>query len=282
MSYSPSSSVVAARKVFAARLQEIRKNAGLTSAELSERCGWHKSKASRLQAGLAAPSETDIRSWCTACDAEGEAEDLVASARAVDTMYMDWRRMERSGLRQAQESVLGLYQRTRAFRVYASRVVPGMVQTREYTTAVLRAVQRSRVTADDVAAAVEARMERQRMLFSGNQTFALLIEESVLHSSVCDAETMRAQLRHLIAVSALARMSIGVLPLQQGRLRSPAEDFYMFDSLQTSVELISGHLRLTQPHEIAMYDQVFTELSQMAVYGAKARALITTVLESIG
>ncbi|MFD7449445.1 helix-turn-helix domain-containing protein [Kitasatospora sp. NPDC059827] len=282
MSYSPSSSVVAARKVFAARLQEIRKNAGLTGAELSERCGWHKSKTSRLQAGLAAPSESDIRSWCAACGAEDEAEALIMSARAVDTMYVDWRRMERSGLRQAQESVHDLYQRTRAFRVYASRVVPGMVQTREYTTAVLRAVQRSRVSIDDVAEAVEARMKRQRMLFSGSQTFALLLEESVLHSSVCDAETMRAQLRHLIAVSGLARVSIGVLPFRQGRLRSPAEDFYMFDDLQTSVELVSGHLRLTQPHEVAMYDQVFNELSQMAVYGAKARTLIASTLESIG
>ncbi|MFJ8477853.1 helix-turn-helix domain-containing protein [Kitasatospora sp. NPDC094011] len=282
MSYSPSSSVVAARKVFAARLQELRRNAGLTGAELSERCGWHKSKTSRLQAGLAAPSESDIRSWCAACGAEDEAEALIASARAVDAMYVDWRRLERSGLRQAQESVYDLYQRTRTFRVYASRVVPGMVQTRAYTTAVLSAVQRSRVSVDDVAAAVDARMERQRMLFSGSQTFALLIEESVLHSSVCDAETMRAQLRHLITVSGLARMSIGVLPFQRDRLRSPAEDFYMFDDLQTSVELVSGHLRLTQPHEIAMYARVFTQLSRMAVHGTKARALIATVLESMG
>ncbi|MFF2143176.1 helix-turn-helix domain-containing protein [Kitasatospora sp. NPDC058190] len=88
MSYSPPSSVVAARSVFAARLQEIRKNAGLTGAELSERCGWHKSKTSRLQAGLAAPSESDIRAWCTACGAEDEIEDLIVSSRAVNAMYV--------------------------------------------------------------------------------------------------------------------------------------------------------------------------------------------------
>ncbi|MFF7989740.1 helix-turn-helix domain-containing protein [Kitasatospora xanthocidica] len=281
MSYSPSSSVVAARKVFAARLQEIRRNAGLTGAELSERCGWHKSKTSRLQAGLAAPSEGDIRLWCTACGAENEIEELITSSRAVDAMYVDWRRMERSGLRHAQESVYDLYQRTRAFRVYASRVVPGMVQTREYTTAVLHAVQRSRVKVDDVAAAVEARMDRQRMLFSSNRTFALLVEESVLHGSVCDADTLRGQLRHLISISTLASVSLGVIPLRRGRLRSPAEDFYMFDDVQTSVELVSGYLRLTQPHEVEIYARTFAELSQMAVYGAGARALITSAFESL-
>ena len=43
--------------------------------------------------------------------------------------------------------------------LYASRVLPGTVQTREYTAAVLRSIQRDRgVDVDDVDAAVQARM----------------------------------------------------------------------------------------------------------------------------
>ncbi|MER6366646.1 Scr1 family TA system antitoxin-like transcriptional regulator [Kitasatospora sp. NPDC001527] len=173
MSYTPSSSVVAARKALATRLSDIRADAGLTSSELSERCGWHKSKTSRLQAGLSAPTESDIRAWCHACGAADRIDELITASRTAETMYMDWRRMERAGLRQAQEAVRDIYERTRAFRVYASRVVPGMVQTREYTTAVLQAVQRSRTVIDDVVAAVDARMARQEMVLSGGRTFAL-------------------------------------------------------------------------------------------------------------
>ncbi|MFJ6621889.1 helix-turn-helix domain-containing protein [Kitasatospora sp. NPDC091335] len=281
MSYTPSSSVVAARKAVALRLRDLRKDAGLTGKGLSELCRWNPSKTSRLQDGKAAPSEADIRAWCHACDADDQTDELIAASRAADSMYVEWRRMERSGLRQAQESVFGLYQRTRSFRVYASRVVPGMVQTRAYTTAVLDAVQRSRVTVDDVAAAVDARMERQRMLFSGGRTFALIVEEGVLRSAVCDSDTMTGQLGHLITMSKLATVSLGVIPLTTDRNRSPAEDFYMFDDVQTSVELVSGYLRLTQPNEVSMYARAFNELSAMAVYGVNARALITSAINAL-
>lgn len=282
MSYTPSSSVVAARKALAVRLQDLRKDAGLTGRRLSELCGWNASKASRIQDGQAAPSEADIRAWCHVCGADEQADELITASRAVDSMYVEWRRMERSGLRQAQESVFDLYQRTRSFRVYASRVVPGMLQTRAYTTAVLRAVQRSRVTVDDVEAAVDSRMERQRMLFSGGRTFALVIEESILRGAVCDPDVMAGQLGHLVTISTPASVSLGVIPLATGRTRSPAEDFYMFDDVQTSVELVSGYLRLTQPNELSMYARTFSELSAMAVYGAKARALITSAINSLG
>jgi hypothetical protein len=179
--------------------------------------------------------------------------------------------------------VLPLYERTSAFRVYASRVVPGMLQTRAYTTAVLQAVQRSRGTPDDdVEAAVKARMDRQHMLFSGGRTFALVVEEAVLRGGVCDADAMAGQLGHLIAISTLPAVSLGVIPFRQERLRSPAEDFYMFDDTHTSVELASGYLQLTQPHEVAMYAKAFAELSRMAVYGPNARAVITAAIDALG
>ncbi|MET9399663.1 helix-turn-helix transcriptional regulator [Kitasatospora sp. NPDC002965] len=281
MSSSPSSSVVAARKALANRLTELRKDAGLKGEELSARCGWHPAKTSRLQNGKAAPSEDDLRAWCRACGAEGRIPDLIAAARAVDSLYTEWRRMERTGLRAAQESVFDLYERTRHFRVYASKVVPGMVQTREYTAAVLRAIQRSRVAIDDVEAAVEARMERQRMLFSGPRRFALVLEESVLRGAVCDGDTLAGQLGHLIAVSTSPSISLGIIPTRPDRARSPAEDFYMFDDALVSVELTVGHLRHTEPREVRDYAAAFLALSQMAVYGGEARALLTSAIDAL-
>lgn len=282
MSSSPSSSVVAARKALADRLAGVRKDAGITGDELSARCGWHPAKTSRIQSGKAATSDADIRAWCAACGADDQVPDLIAASRAVDSMYTEWRRMEHTGLRAAQESVADLYQRTRVFRVYASRVVPGMVQTIEYTAAVLRSIQRSRVAVDDVGEAVDARMERQRMLASGRHRFVLLVEEYVLRSAVCDAETMVGQLGQLIAVSTTPSVSLGIIPMKPGRDRLPVEDFYMFDDAEVAVELTSGYLRLTQPRDIGDYDRMFTELSKMAVYGTKARTLITAAIDALG
>ncbi|MFJ8476235.1 helix-turn-helix domain-containing protein [Kitasatospora sp. NPDC094011] len=282
MSSTPSSSVIAARKDLADRLVEIRKDAGINGDELSARCGWHAAKTSRIQSGKAAPSEADIRAWCSACGADEQIPDLIAATRAVESMYTDWRRMERNGLRAAQESVAALYERTHHFRVYASRVMPGMVQTREYTDAVLRSIQRERLAVDDVDDAVDVRMERQRMLFSGRHQFGLLIEEYVLRAAVCDGETMAGQLGHLIAVSASPFVSVGIVPTGPDRPHLPVEDFYMFDDAEVAVELASGYLRITQPGEIATYARTFTELSAMAVTGAPARALITSAMTALG
>jgi hypothetical protein len=282
MTSSPSSSVVAARKALADRLVGVRKDAGITGAELSARCGWHPAKTSRIQSGKSATSDADIRAWCAACGADDQAHELIATARAVDSMYTEWRRMERTGLAAAQESVAGLYRRTRVFRVYASRVVPGMLQIAEYTDAVLRSIQRSRATVDDVDQAVDVRTERRHMLASGRRRFVLLIEEYVLRSAVCDGETMARQLQQLDTVGAAPSVSLGIIPMGVRRDSLPVEDFYMFDDAEVAVELTSGYLRLTQPRDIEDYRRTFTQLSMMAVHGAKARALIAAAVDALG
>ena len=68
MPASPSSSAQAARVALAARLRELMLDAGIDGKELSARCGWHPSKTSRILAGKSAPSESDLRAWCTVCE----------------------------------------------------------------------------------------------------------------------------------------------------------------------------------------------------------------------
>jgi hypothetical protein len=196
-------------------------------------------------------------------------------------MFIEWRRMERAGLRQAQEAVRPLYERTHRFRAYSSWFVPGLIQSRAYTEAVLRAVQRRRVAVDDVDAAVAARMERQQVLHEGGRTFAFLVEESVLRSGIGGKEVMADQLGQLITVGSLPNVSLGVIPMQPGRTRMPVEGFWIYDSAQVNVELVSGYLTITQASEVAMYAETFGELADLAVYGVKARALITAALDTL-
>jgi transcriptional regulator with XRE-family HTH domain len=281
MPASSSSSVQQARQALGARLGEIRDDAGLTGRALAARCGWSESKVSRIEHAKTSPSPADIRAWCAACGAESQTADLVASLRAVNGMFIEWHRMERAGLKQAQEAVLPLYERTRRFRSYSSWLVPGMIQTRGYTTAVLRAVQQSRVAVDDVEAAVSVRMERQRILH-GDQRFAFLIEESVLRSGIGGTEVMAGQLGHLLTVGSLPNVSLGVIPMRPDRTRLPVEGFWLYDTAQVNVELISGYLTITQPGEIDLYVQAFSELAELAVHGAAARALITAAVDALG
>ncbi len=62
----------------------------------------------------------------------------------------------------------------------------------------------------------------------------------------------------------------------------PVEGFWIYDTTQVNVELVSGYLTITQPREVAAYADTFAMLADVAVYGPKARALITRALESLG
>ncbi|MCP3821121.1 helix-turn-helix transcriptional regulator [Streptomyces sp. A3M-1-3] len=282
MPVSGSSSVQQAQQVLADRLRELCRDADLDGKDLAAACGWHPSKVSRISTAKTQPSADDIRAWCRACGAEDQTEDLIASLRAVEGMWVSWRRMERAGLRRAQEARLPLYECTRWFRAYSPGLVPGLIQTYGYTEDVLRAVQRRRVEIDDVADAVAARMERQHVIHQGQRRFAFLVEASVLNNGLGDADTQAEQLDHLLTVGALPNVSVGVVPTRLGRARMPVEGFWIFDTAQVNVELVSGYLTITQPSEVAAYADTFATLADMAVYGAKARALITAALDSLG
>ncbi|MEU3500943.1 helix-turn-helix transcriptional regulator [Streptomyces hundungensis] len=281
MAVSSYSSAQQARQALADRLAELCRDAGLTGADIADRCEWSRSKSSRIMNARTPPSADDIRAWCRACGAEDQTEDLIASLRTAEGMWVGWRRMERAGLKQAQEARLPLYQRTRRFRSYSSWLVPGMIQTRPYTTAALQAIQRRRGLVDDVAEAVAARMERQRVLYEGDRRFAFLVEESVLRAGIGGTEVMAGQLGHLVSVASLPNVSLGVVPMRPHRERWPAEGFWIYDTAQVNVELISGYLTITQPSEVAMYAETFAELAALAVYGANARALITDAMDRL-
>src|SRR5437867_4073085 len=124
-----SSSVQAARQALGDRLREIRLTAGLTGRRLASLAGWDRTKVSKIEHGRTTPTPADIRAWCEHTNAADQVVDLVASLHAVEGMFVEWRRMERTGLRRAHESVTPLFERTRRFRAYDSWLVPGLLQT---------------------------------------------------------------------------------------------------------------------------------------------------------
>ena len=117
MAVSPSSSVQRARQELADRLRDLRLDAGLSGRALSGSAGWHEAKTSRIEGAKQAPSDSDIRVWCEICGVADQAVDLIAASRAADSMYVEWKRLHRSGMRRVQETRRTLYEKTRLFKV---------------------------------------------------------------------------------------------------------------------------------------------------------------------
>jgi transcriptional regulator with XRE-family HTH domain len=277
------SSAQSARQALANRLQEIRLGAGLTARALSSAAGWHEAKTSRIEHAKQQPSEADLRAWCYVCSAPKLISELIGELRAVNSMWLDWRRAERTGLTHLNASVRDIYERTKQYRSYCQSMIPGLLQTSEYTTAVLASIRdRRQVLVDDVAIAVAERMDRQHILYEGDHKFAFVLEVAALRYQVGGQDVLIQQLRHLLDVMHLPSVSLGIIPTNVDRTtRWPVEDFYIFDNKQANVELVSGFLTITNPREIAMYAESFTTLAKEAVYGSRARTLITAALAEL-
>ncbi|WP_319673792.1 Scr1 family TA system antitoxin-like transcriptional regulator [Streptomyces sp. ME18-1-4] len=100
------------------------------------------------------------------CGAAGQAADLIATARNINGAYVEWRRIERSGRRRAQASVIPLWERTRHFRAYSSWLVPGPFQTRAYIEALLRSIRDRRALPDDLKEAAEPADQTSRSVLT--------------------------------------------------------------------------------------------------------------------
>ncbi|WP_075734268.1 helix-turn-helix domain-containing protein [Streptomyces acidiscabies] len=283
MPASPSPSAQAAREAVARRLRDLRKEAGLTVTGLAARCAWHHAKTSRIENARTSPSPEDIRVWTSACGTPDQADDLIAQSLYAESLYTEWRHQIRSGLKQLQGSSAKLFRDTRLFRVYTSTLVPGLLQTEAYAAAVLGNVARFReLPVDDSTEAARARVERSRVLHEPGRRSVFVIEESVLHHRIGDADTMAAQLGHLLTAGALPQISLGVIPSAGPvRVLGPKETFHVYDDKLVAVELISARVRITQPAETTLYLKAFEHLRSMAVYGPEARALILRAIEAL-
>jgi transcriptional regulator with XRE-family HTH domain len=282
---SSSSSAQQARQAFADQLREIRLAAGLSGSALAAGAGWHGvSKVSKIEHGVRPPSGDDVRTWCRVCCTPAErVEELLAEQQAMAGMWVSYQRLNRAGLRRAQESVRPNYERAALVRGYQPKIVPGLLQTAAYTTAVLEdARERQGIHRDDIAEAVAERTDRQQVLRQASHRFMFVIEEQVLRYRFCVNDVLREQLVHLRETTRLPTVRLGIIPIGASRCGVfPREGFVMFDNDLVSVELVSGVLSVTQPREIVMYTREFTDLAGIAVHGTAARALITAALNDL-
>lgn len=270
-----------AREALGARLREMRKDARLTGRALASALGWHFTKVSKLENGDRSPSENDIRAWCSACGADDQIPDLIATVRHVASVHHEYRRQMQAGMRHMTESSVPLYEATSLFRIYDSLVMPGLFTTAEYAAALFRFWQAFMGLKDDIDAAVEARMERQRVLYTGDRQFRVVIEEQVLRTRVGDAEVMAGQLDRLMAVMSLPRVSIGIIPATGVRHSLTQGSFWMFDNSRVRVETVSESLNITQPRDIALYARIHELLQRSAVYGREGRQFISRALRDL-
>jgi transcriptional regulator with XRE-family HTH domain len=267
-----------AKEVFGARLRELRLEASLTGRALAQRAGLHYTKVSRVENGRQSVTDAEVRAWCEACGAADQASELILMARTVESLYREWRRQARAGMRHLQESSARMYERTRLFRIYEHTVLPGLFHTAEYSMEIMNYWVRFLGLSDEAEAATSARLARQKVLRSRRRRFLVVLAEQTLRTRVGTPTVMAAQLQHILAVMRQPNVSVGIIPVMAERYTIAQVPFWIWDDARVTIETISARVEVTRSDELALYATVFDQLRQSAVYGSQARAMISDAI----
>ncbi|MBO0609600.1 helix-turn-helix transcriptional regulator [Myceligenerans salitolerans] len=261
------------RTALGARLRDLRRAAGMTGQQLAESLSWARSKVSKIENAHQPPTDEDVRSWCAATNSTDQVESLLAELHTLQTRHQEWERVLRGGMASTQNAVARREEETRLFRGYESGIVPGLLQTPAYATAILERVSRT-WGRTDLEAAVVARMRRQDVLRDPSKQFRFVITEAVLLYNLCSPGDMLGQVDRLREATALPNVRFGIIPFDQPLVVTPKHPFGIYDDRRVVVETVSALLQLTQAAEVEAYAAAFDALESAAVHGKRARAVL--------
>jgi transcriptional regulator with XRE-family HTH domain len=163
-------------------------------------------------------------------------------------------------------------------------VVPGLLQTREYARAILRA-GRPGDTDEMIEQQTEARMERQAILAKEDPPFLWsVMDEDVLRRCVGSRETMRDQCAHLLKMSGNPRIRILIVPRSVGAHAGLAAGFVIAsfsDAADLVYQAATAQGRITgDPAAVRQCALAFDTLRAEALSPRASAELIAEVMES--
>ncbi len=187
---------------------------------------------------------------------------------------------------------VGLEAEAASLRAYEAQLVHGLLQTRDYARAVLRARQR-KATAEQIGRLAELRMKRQEVLTRPDDPLELwvILDEAVLRRPIGGPKVMRAQLGRLIEATEMANLTLQVLPFSHGAHAGLAGPFYILefpgdargatDPGVAYVECAAGNIYLEKDHDVRRWAQAFDQLRAEAMSPGESRELIATISTEI-
>ncbi|MBG0826908.1 helix-turn-helix transcriptional regulator [Planomonospora sp. ID67723] len=270
-----------AREALGDRLRKLRKTTRLNGKEFAQSLGWGATKVSKIENGKQTPSEDDIRTWAAATGHATQVPSLLAQLKSLELAYAEWRAKLRAGTQAQQLTVSAREASASMLRVFEPSTVPGLLQTPEYARSILTQVITTHHIPDDLDQGVQARMDRQRILYQPGKRLHFVLTESVLRNLLCPPEVMMGQIDRLTTVGTLPSVALGVIPWTVRLPKTPVHGFWIYDEELVTVETFSAELSLIQPEEIDLYGRIFQMMQEAAVYGREARAVMARVLDDL-
>ncbi|GAB2709000.1 helix-turn-helix domain-containing protein [Nocardia thraciensis] len=259
------------------QLRKLREQRGITREAAGDHIRGSHAKISRLELGRTGFKERDIRDLLTLygiADDQGCDEFLDLVRKANEPGW--WHRY--SDLLPAWfETYLGLEYAAKSIRTFEGQLVPGLLQIEEYTRAVVALGHQS----TEATRRVELRRRRQEILDRrGGPTLWAVLDEAVTHRPIGGVDVLRAQLEHLVAMSARQNVTIQVLPYAAGGHPAAGSSFTMLRFAEPELpdlvymEQLTSAAYLDRQEDLDHYRQVMEQLTVQAEPPERSRKIL--------
>ncbi|MET8232556.1 helix-turn-helix transcriptional regulator [Micromonospora sp. NPDC005298] len=269
-----------------AELRQLRRRGALTLEQVCDRLGWAStSKLSRIELGQSRPDLADVLDLLDVYQVPSPDRDaLIVIARDAATSRGWWKTL--GEMSERQRTYAELEAGAAQIVEYQPAVVPGLLQTPAYAR--LRVAAGVLLTPDvDVEVEVRARALRQEVLRRADPPrYTAVLAEAVCEPGDLPVEVWREQLRHLVAVTGLAHVTVRLLPRgAAGGGLHPLTPYscYAFpdpaDPRTVMIEALTTDVRLATVVDVDRYERMTEALLAAAL---SPEETVTTLARRVG
>jgi transcriptional regulator with XRE-family HTH domain len=264
------------RRRLGIELRRLREQAGLTIEKVAVALECSDSKVSRIETGQVSATPRDVRDMLELYEIDRDHRDALiqfarqARQRGWWQAYSDTPIVPLVGLETAAERI----------QQYEARVVPGLLQTRNYAQSIIRALHPD-LSPQQIERWVELRMARQQLLRQDDPPeLVVVLEECVLGRPVGGRIAMREQLRLLGEAAMLPAVSLQVLPLTVGEHAAISGAFTILGFSEPDgpdvvyLELEAGDLYIDNTRQVQRYAGAFARLRAAALSPEESAAVL--------
>lgn len=203
--YSP----IGARIRLGGQLRRLRESRGISAQEAARAIRASESKISRIELGRNAVREIDVADLLTLYGVTGAAERAQLLSLASQASAPGWWQRYTDIMPGWFQAYVGLEEAAESIRIYEPRVVPALLQTKQYAAAVLSL---GGVPPGEAERHVSLRQERQRRFTAGELRLCVILEENALRRPVAGRRVMTSQLDYLLRAGQSNNLTLRVTP----------------------------------------------------------------------
>ncbi|MFI7440108.1 helix-turn-helix domain-containing protein [Nonomuraea indica] len=286
LGYSQGSPTVL-RILLGTQLRRLRTEKGISRDDAGYAIRASHAKISRLELGQVSFKERDVADLLTLYGVVDEAERAPLIELARQANAPGWWHKYGDLLPGWFEVYIGLEGAASVIRTYENQFVPGLLQEPGYARAVIR-LAHERTPEEEIDRRVALRTARQRRL-AGESALALwaVIDEAVVRRSPGGPEVMRAQIEHLLEMTAQRNVTVQLMPFDRGGHAAAGGAFSLLRFPERELpdvvymEQLTSALYLDKPAESEHYTQVMDRLSIQAESPADTRRFLDRLLRTL-